>query len=37
MPCIVCVLGVKRQESERPCICVLGVTAMKVSGHVYVW
>ena len=32
-------LGVSSQESERSCICVLGVSmyqARKVSGHVFV-
>jgi hypothetical protein len=24
------------QESERSCICVLGISVRKVSGHVYV-
>ena len=30
-----CVRGIS-QESDRSCICVLGVSVRKVTGHVYV-
>ena len=36
MPPLLIETAVPIQESERSCICVLGVSIRKVSGHVFV-